>query len=143
VSGSLRRLGASCALLAPCAGCLQGDYNEDRFHQAVAAVEVEQLVPGKAHLGDVLALLGAPLSVVELDDGVALAYGWLDQVDWNVEAIVPVGDASMQFSYADADLQIPGLVVFLDDAYVVTRHDRGLLRDLLPDRPRPRLVEDP
>jgi len=139
----VRRAGPSCALLALCAGCLQGDYNEDRIHQVVSAVHVASLRPGEARLADVLALLGAPLYVVELDNGVALAFGWLDQSDWNVEAVVPVGDASMQFSYASADLQIPGLVVFLDAAYVVMRLDRGLLGDLLPQRARPKLVEDP
>jgi len=139
----VRRASASGALLALCAGCLQGDYNEDRIHQALAPVHVESLQPGETRLADVLALLGAPLFVVELDRGVALAFGWLDQSDWNVEAVVPVADASVQFSYASSDLQIPGLVVFLDEAYVVTRLDRGLLRDLLPDRARPKLVEDP
>jgi hypothetical protein len=141
-SRPVSRAGPPCALLALCAGCLQGDYNEDRIHQVVSPVHVETLQPGEARLQDVLALLGAPLYVVELDRGVALAFGWLDQSDWNVEAVVPVGDASMQFSYASADLQLPGLVVFLDEDYVVTRLDRGLLRDLLPDRARPKLVED-
>lgn len=142
MSERVGRAGPSCALLALCAGCLQGDYNEDRIHQVVSPVHVDTLQPGQASLQDVLTLLGAPLYVVELDRGVALAFGWLDQNDWNVEAVVPVGDASMQFSYASANLQLPGLVVFLDEAYVVTRLDRGLLGDLLPERARPKLVEE-
>ena len=139
---AVTRAGPACALLALSAGCLQGDYNVDRIHQLVAPIHVETLRPGEARLEDVLALLGAPLYVVELDRGIALAFGWLDQSDWNIEAVLPVGDASMQFSYASADLQLPGLVVFLDEHYVVTRLDSGLLSNLLPERARPRLVED-
>lgn len=136
-----RALAAALAALA--AGCLQGDYNRDRIHQSLWADDVASLRVGVDDLTAVLGRLGAPLHVRELGEGVALAYGWLDATNWNVEAQVPVGDGgSFQFTYADTDLRLPGLVVFLDGQLVVTRVERGLLRDLLPAAPRPMLVEE-
>jgi hypothetical protein len=131
------------ALVLLCTGCVTGGYNRDRIHQELAPAAVYALQPGESQRDDVQALLGAPLYVVELDRNVALAYGWLDQTAWNVAATVPVGDASASFRYTDSGLTLPGLVVFLDESYVVERIDRGLLRDLLPDRARPMLVEEP
>lgn len=138
----MRHPAAAAALLALGAGCVQGDFNVDRVHQSVPTAASDALQPGTARLDDVLLHLGAPLFVVELDRGIALAYGWLDQNAWNVEVELPVGDAAVQFRYADTDLTLPGLVVFLDEDDVVIRQSRGLLRDLLPERPRPRLVDD-
>jgi hypothetical protein len=122
--------------------CLQGDLNRARVDQPLVPAEVDVLRAGGAELTEVLARLGAPRFVRELSDGIALAYGWSDGFDWNIEAQVPVGDAgSFQFTYASAEESLPGVVVFLDSQYHVRRIERGVLRQLLPERARPRLVE--
>lgn len=123
-------------------GCVQGDYDRVRVFQRLAPEAVAGLRAGADTLDDVLLRLGAPLFVTELGDDVALAYGWLDNTAWNVEVQVPVADnVGFQFRYDRDRLHLPGVVVFLDRALVVTRVERGVLEDLLPTRPRPQAFE--
>ena len=133
----MRALALALAWL--CSGCLQGDLNRDRVLQPLADHDVAGLRPLADDLTVVLERLGAPLFVRELGDGVALAYGWLDTTNWNLEAQVPVGDAgSMQFTYNSTNEALPGVVVFLDGDLRVVRVERGLLRNLVPAEVTPR-----
>ncbi|MEZ6016354.1 MAG: hypothetical protein R3F49_14650 [Planctomycetota bacterium] len=133
---------AAVALVCGLSGCLQGDYNLGRVHQPLAPADVDGLRPGVDSLSVVLARLGAPLFVRELGEGIALAYGWLDEENWNVEAQLPLGDTGgVQFTYGNTDQQLPGVVVFIDPSLMVRRIERGVLRDLLPTKARPMTLE--
>lgn len=133
----MRALALTLAALG--GGCLQGDLNRDRVLQPLAESDVAGLRPQEDDLAVVLARLGAPLYVRELGDGIALAYGWLDTTNWNLEAQVPVGDAgSFQFTYNSTREALPGVVVFLDANLRVVRIERGLLRNLVPAAVTPR-----
>ena len=122
--------------------CLSADYGQIRVFQPPVEEQVEALEPGVSNLGDALARLGAPLRVTEVGRGLALAWGWERTSDWNVQASAPIGDAQGQVSYASANLQTPGLVLFFDETWTLERIRRGYLLDLLPRKQRPRDVED-
>lgn len=132
-----------CALACVTAGCLQGDYDRSRVQQPLVPEDVAALRGGVDDLTTVLRSLGAPLNVIEVGDEVALAYGWLDETNWNLLAQVPVPDTgSFQVSYGQGRQRLPGVVVFLDEALVVQRVERGVLQDLLPKQRLPRLLDE-
>lgn len=130
------RLAAALAAALAGAGCVSGDYNVDRAYVPLADAAVDALRPGASDLREVLARLGAPLDVVELEGGLALAWGWLDERNWNVDVQVPLDQGSFDFRFQSTRSALPGIVVFLDEADVVVRVQRGVLADLLPsDKP--------
>ena len=131
-------LGAS---LLTC-GCVDGDYNRSRVFQPPLEAAVESLVPGTTQLEGALASLGAPLRVIEVGRGMALAWGWEDTTNWNVEVSAPLGDAQGNFSFTSTSATTRGLVLFFDEHESLTSVQRGYLSELVPARQRPRDVED-
>ena len=122
------------------AGCITGDYNQTRVYQPVPAGSFDALVVGEASLTDALEGLGAPLQVVELGSGAALAWGWKEATDWNVTGSATLGSVRGRLSYSDTDLEFPGVVLFFDGSWNLVAKDEGFLSDLLPRPQLPRFL---
>lgn len=131
--------GAALALLG--AGCVDGDYNRRRIYQEPLPEAVDALAVGTSDVGAVVDSLGAPLFVIEVGLGLALAWGWEDVTNWNVEVSGPIGDAQGTVRYTSETSTIRGLVLFFDEAWRLTSVRRGFLGDLLPRRRPPRDVD--
>ena len=86
--------------------------------------------------------LGAPLQVIEVGRGMALAWGWQETTDWNVAGTVPLGDVQGRVTYADTRLAIPGIVLFFDEDWRLIAKREGFLATLLREDYLPRDVED-
>lgn len=130
------------ALVAPLLGsCVTGDYNQTRVFQPVPADAVASLEVGRAGLEDALSGLGAPLQVIELGAGAALAWGWKESADWNITGAANIGSVRGRIQYADAALEFPGVVLFFDRSWTLVAKEEGFLSDLLLKPQLPRLVE--
>jgi len=123
-------------------GCVDGDYNKLRVFQEPLVESVDALRVGETDLGATLESLGAPVFVIEVGLGMAIAWGWQSTTDWNIEVSGPFGDAQGQFQYSSTDERTEGLVLFFDASWTLSSIRRGYLADLLPKRQRPRDVED-
>ncbi|QDV08920.1 hypothetical protein Poly30_44750 [Planctomycetes bacterium Poly30] len=134
---------ATCAALsAPfLTGCAQGAYSQFRVFQEPLEAAVAGLRPGESDLTETLDALGAPVFVVEVGLGMALAWGWQATTDWNVQVTGP-GNARGRFQYASSDERTEGLVLFFDPAWTLTSLQSGHLVDLLPKSRRPRDIYD-
>ena len=75
------------------AACVDGDYNRSRVFQEPLPARVDALAVGTSDVSDALEQLGAPVHVIEVGLGLALAWGWSDVTDWNIEVSAPLGDA--------------------------------------------------
>ncbi len=109
-----------CAFAGWSAGCVEGDYNRYRVFQPPMVDAVRALQPGETELQEALDGLGAPLFVVEVGFGMALAWGWQATTNWNVEVTVPVGDARGNVRFTNTDQKTRGLVLFFDPACLLT-----------------------
>ncbi len=121
--------------------CLAGDYERLRTFQPPTEAAIDALVIGSTDVGEAVEQLGAPLHVVEVGLGLALAWGWTDTTAWNLELSVPIGDAGGSFKYADSAATTHGLVLFFDDAWQLVATRRGYLGELLPSARAPRDVD--
>jgi len=131
------------ALLAPLlASCVTGDYNQTRVYQPVSEEAVAALEVGRSGLEQALEDLGAPLQVIELGAGAALAWGWKEATDWNVTGSASIGSVRGRLQFANAALEFPGVVLFFDGDWVLMAKERGFLSELLLRPQLPRLVED-
>lgn len=135
-----RRALALVALLS--ASCVTGDYNQTRVFQPVPGEAVQSLVVGRSGLDEALASLGAPLQVIELGAGAALAWGWKESTDWNVTGSASIGSVRGRLQFADAALQFPGVVLFFDGEWTLVAKEKGFLSELLLRPQLPRFVED-
>ena len=124
------------------AACVDGDYNRSRVFQEPLAERVDALAVGTSDVSDALEQLGAPVHVVEVGLGLALAWGWSDVTDWNIEISGPVGDAQGNFRFTSTEKTTEGLVLFFGPDWQLTALRRGYLGELLPQRQLPRDVED-
>lgn len=142
--GGLRRraCAATLALLPLAAGCVDGDYNRSRVYQEPPVEGVEALAPGVTDVGAALDSLGAPVFVIEIGLGLALAWGWQDTTDWNIDVSAPLGDAQGNFSFTSIDTTTRGIVLFFDEDWKLTSMRRGYLSQLLPRKALPRDVDD-
>ncbi|MBL6757821.1 MAG: hypothetical protein ISQ11_15605 [Planctomycetes bacterium] len=131
---------ALIALLS--SSCVTGDYNQTRVFQPVSVEAVDALEVGEAELGEALASLGAPLQVIELGAGAALAWGWKESTDWNITGSANIGNVRGRIQYADAALEFPGVVLFFDQSWTLVAKERGFLSELLLRPQLPRLVEE-
>lgn len=130
-------MGAIAIAAALCAGCIDGDYNRYRRFQPVDDVEVDALEVGASDVGEALDRLGAPVFVIEVGLGLALAWGWRDTTDWNVDVSAPIGDAQGNFSFTSTNATTRGVVLFFDEDWSLVGVRRGFLGALLPvARPR-------
>lgn len=123
-------------------GCVDGDYGRTRIFQPPLPAAVDALEPGRTELGEALASLGAPVQVIEVGLGMALAWGWTDVTDWNIDISAPIGDAQGNFSFTSSDTTTRGLVLFFDADWRLERVEQGFLSQLLPARLAPRDVDD-
>lgn len=140
-SFALAHLGAALALaLLP--GCVEVEYDRARVFQEPPPERVDALVVGESDVGQSVAALGAPLHVIEVGLGLALAWGWQDVTGWNVDVSAPLGDAQGNFSYTSSASRTRGVVLFFGPDWRLTAVRRGFLAQLLPDRQKPRDVDD-
>lgn len=121
---------------------MDGDYNRSKVFQEPLVESIEALAPGVTDVGAALDSLGAPVFVIEVGLGLALAWGWQDMTNWNVEVSGPIGDAQGSFSFTSTDTTTRGVVLFFDEDWTLTDVRRGFLSQLLPRDPRPRDVDD-
>ena len=133
-------------LLLP-TGCLSAFYTRQTRFEPPPEGTLTQLAPGQSDLGQCLALLGAPLWVWEHGgSGAALAYGWLQNGDWNVSLQAPISNnASASFTFRKIDERMRGVVLFFDEDWQLRTVRKGLLRDLTAqfrDR-RPSFLDSP
>lgn len=134
----------TAALLAALLGasCVDGDYNRSRIFQEPLAERVDALEVGTSDVEDALDQLGAPVYVIEVGLGLALAWGWTDVTDWNIDVSAPIGDAQGNFRFSSTDTTTEGLVLFFGPDWRLKAVRRGYLGELLPRRQLPRDVED-
>jgi len=123
---------ACAAAAALSAGCIDGDYNRFRQFQPVDDAEVDALGVGTSDVEEALDRLGAPVFVVEVGLGLALAWGWRDTTDWNVDVSTPIGDAQGNFSFTSTNATTRGVVLFFDRDWTLVGVRRGYLGELLP-----------
>lgn len=121
--------------------CVDGDYNRSRIFQEPIAAAVDALTVGTSDVGAAVEGLGAPLLVIEVGLGLALAWGWQDVTNWNVEVSGPIGDVQGSLSYTSESSTIQGLVLFFDEGWRLTAVRRGFLSDLVPNRQPSRDVD--
>lgn len=114
------------------AGCVSVNWERESRFTPPDEQSLDGLQAGESGLGHCLDALGAPLWVWEYDgDGVALAYGWLEERRWNINVSAPVSDSlSASFDFTDAASNMEGLVLLFDEELILHELRRGLLVDL-------------
>ena len=131
--------------LLPClllGSCLSWTYVHINRNEPLRSEDINQLHPGSSKLSDCLAALGAPLMVWPMDHGLALAWGWQEQVDWGLDISVPLADyVDASLSYDSSYANLPGLALFLDESLVLQSIRRGQLRELKQSSRAPALLE--
>lgn len=115
-----------------CAACVQLDWSRERIDLRPTDAEVHALVVGEASMGEALRRLGAPLEAWELPkDGVALAWGGLEQEEVGVSVSIPMQRGlDARFDYSDAQALVRGHVLFFDGNGLLVAIGEGLLDDL-------------
>jgi hypothetical protein len=128
---------AACALAALAAfgasSCFSFNWKRATAEEQLPRGAFDALAPGD-DLAQCLATLGAPLEVWEYRvDGLAIAYGWLDQDSKGFGITLPISrGAHASFNYDDSSRDVPGAVLFFDASWKLVSVRRGMLRDLLP-----------
>ncbi len=126
--------------------CVRLRWYHETFDQPIALSTYSHLREGQSNLTDCLAALGAPHWVRDYrEEGVAVAYAWLDKTTLGFTAsanffrLAPAAS----FSFDNDDIEWPGIVLFFDSDLTLTEIRRGMLDDIrLPnERKRPSLVE--
>lgn len=109
------------------------NYNRELRYVPLSAASIQALQPGETDLTTALEQLGAPLYVwPTAADGLALAYGWFNEVSWNVSVSVPVtSNLSANFDYDQADARLEGVVLFFDRDDQLMGLRQGLLVELV------------
>ncbi len=121
--------------LACCAGlssCVRFGYRREVLERKPDVRLLEQFVVGRAELGEVLVVLGAPLEVFEGADGApVITYGGLRSGEWGLSVSAPVTDySSASFSYADGAARTEGFMLIFDVDERLTIVREGNLGDL-------------
>lgn len=131
------------ALVLGSSSCLRLNWSRQMIHTEVSDGVLAQLGPGDG-LQRCLALLGAPLLVLELGGGEsALVYGWLKEAGFGFNVSAPVSDNySASFDYDQIDRRVQGILLLLDGEQRLILVRRGLLRDLLAEHARKRPAFD-
>jgi len=114
------------------AGCVTVRFDRRRAFEPIADEILDDLRARRADLGTCLATLGAPVLVYEQpDDGMAIAYAWLDHFGWGIDVSVSFRGVSVSGDY-DADLRkVQGAVLFFDRDLHLVELERGWIRDFL------------
>jgi hypothetical protein len=144
----VRRAGLlALAGLATLAACVRGRYRRVRVNEPVDREALAALRPGVDTLATCMRALGAPVRVVEhrVDaarvGGVALAYYWLDATAWGV-TVSPPRARGLSYEFDATGTDLPGCVLWFDEALVLERAREGRVGDLLPRPRRPAPVLD-
>ncbi len=119
--------------LAPLAsGCLTFTWERQTRDVAHSKSATDELRPAEASLAQCLDRLGAPLYAWEYKgNGMALAWGWLEDESKGITLSVPVAEhASASFSYDRIDARMRGIVLLFDADLKLELARRGYLRDL-------------
>lgn len=128
------------------AGCITFEFQRDIIERQPDAEELASFTVGATHMGDVLAVLGAPIEVWEgAAGGAALAYGGLRSREWNVDVSVPVADSgSASLSYTDTTARTRGYMLLFDAEGHLEIVREGNLADLRRTyaRRRPASIDD-
>lgn len=140
------RLGSCAALVLPLllASCVTLRFDRRRGFEPVANDVLDDLRARHADLTTCLATLGAPNLVYEQPaDGFAIAYAWLDQFGWGLNASASLRGVSISADVGGDLRKLEGAVLFFDRDLRLTEVDRGLLRDFLvqPRRRQPAAVD--
>lgn len=139
------RLGPLALLaLLSLAGCARLQWTRSSVDEPLDGDRLDALRPDHDDLGSCLRALGAPLRVWEAPDaGVALAWGWLDDLDWGFDISWAFDQfASVSFDWAEQLQRLRGAVLVFDHDLVLRQVRRGWLREIAPDlRRRPAAVE--
>jgi hypothetical protein len=132
-------LAALSALALLASGCVSVQWRHRSIGDAPAEHHLDALEPGVDSLASVLATLGAPLEVYELEaGGMALVYGGGDKRWFQVALSAPVArNASASGRYGDQRDQLEGALLVLDGRGRLVAISRGDLATLL-DRARRR-----
>ena len=129
-----------------CASCVTFSFDRDLRYVPLSDAAIDGLQPQKASLARCLETLGAPLYVWEYkEDGVALAYGWHKEKNWNVTVSVPITHGySASASYTDDAAKLRGVVLLFDRDLELEIVRRGFLKSLREElqRRRPAPVDD-
>lgn len=125
-------------LLVP--GCVTARFQRRLGFEPIPEPVLADLRGSGADLGTCLARLGAPNLVYEQpDDGLAIAYAWLDQFGWGVDVSISIRWVSVSGDIDRERRNLEGAVLFFDRDLRLIAVDRGLLRDFLrvPARRQP------
>jgi hypothetical protein len=130
-----RHATALIALLAALpftSACVTFKWEREMRDVAHANDAIDALHPGEATLSQCLEELGAPLYVWEYKrDGMALAWGWLDNDQKGFTVSVPVAEQlSASFRYDRIDARMRGVVLLFGEDLTLELAQRGYLRDL-------------
>lgn len=120
------------AAAALCSGCFRFAWERETRQVPPSKEALADIVAGETTLAHCLDRLGAPLYVWEYkQNGLALAYGWLEVDNKGVSASVSVAhDMSASFSYDDSDARLRGVVLLFDQDLKLELSKSGYLRDL-------------
>jgi hypothetical protein len=124
-------------------GCVTFSFDRDLRNTPLADTALDGLEPSRTTLAQCLERFGAPIYVWEYrGDGLAIAYGWQKEKQWNVTASVPIFrgySASASFTHDASKLR--GAVLLFDSDLKLEVVRRGFLKslreELAPRRPAP------
>ncbi len=136
------RLGLVVLLLVSQSACITGRFSRQDDQTPPAPEALAELENSGLSLDRCLQMLGAPLVVRELGDGIELIYGWQRTKGWSTTISLPlVKRGSSSVTYGQARLGAQGLTLRFDGDWVLTGSRRGSLRDLIDSlKPKPTFV---
>jgi hypothetical protein len=127
---TVRALCIAAALFS--SSCVTFSFDRDLRETPLTENALDGLEPSKTSLEQCLARLGAPLYVWEYQgDGVAIAYGWQKEKQWNVTLSVPIVHGySASASYTNEAAKLRGAVLLFDRDFKLEVVRRGFLKSL-------------
>ena len=124
-------------------GCISVHFNRRLGFEPVPDAVLNELRTGGADLTVCLQRLGAPNLVYEQPDGgLALAWGWLDQFAWGIDASLSLRGVAVSGDFVGDKRVLEGAVLFFNRELQLVEVDRGRLRDFLAAMPRRRPADD-
>ncbi len=131
-------------LMLATSSCLSISWERHYQEKPVERQTVDGLLIGETNLDDCLAALGAPIFVDELNERMALTYGWGQSTAWNLSVDVSiVDDAASSVSYGSFRERMRGVVLIFDRAGILRVVRHGRLNDLRREFERQRPQSPP
>ena len=124
--------------------CVSVRFDRHRGYEPVADAVLDDLRTSGADFATCLQRLGAPNVVFEQPDGrFALAWAWIDQFGWGIDASLSLRGFAVSGDFAGEQRNLKGVVLFFDRELRLVEIDRGLLHEFLRahSRPRPGAIE--